>query len=122
MSSLQRHALLKEQHELFFVSELLVELQNIFEVIGLNNHMLSAQSSHAEFFSSNTGEANSFPDLGHISFLGSIESSLILPELDIGLREFLVVADTLVQDLSSQVKLIVEAAVTTLLSIGLVRV
>jgi hypothetical protein len=121
VGSLERHTLLKEQHQLFLITKLLIELQNILEVVWLHDNVLTAESSHTEFFGSNTGEANSFPYLGNVGFLGCIESSLVLLQFNVGLCEFLIVADALVQNLSCKVESVIEAAITTLLGICLIR-
>jgi len=54
-------------------------------MIWVNNDMLAAETSHTELFSSHTGKANSFPNFRNIGFLCSIESSLVLLKLNVGL-------------------------------------
>lgn len=82
--------------------------------------MLSAQSSHSEFLGSDTGKTHCFPNLWYIGFFGSIEGSLVSLQLDVGLGKLLIVADSLKQNLGSQVEFIVEAAIPAFLDISLV--
>ena len=89
-------------------------------MIWLDDDSLSTEGSHAELFGSDACEADSFPDLRDVCLLGSIKGILELFEHHVGLRELLVVADSLEEDLSGKVELVVEATVTTLLNISLV--
>lgn len=68
---------------------------NFFEVIGVDDDLLSTESSHSEFLSADTGEADRFPDLGNVSLLGSIVSSLVFLKHNISVSELLVVVDSL---------------------------
>lgn len=120
VGSLEGHTLFEQAHKFLLISELLVELENVLKVVGLDNHVLSAECSHTELFGSNTSEANSFPNLRNISFLSSIEGSLVLFQLNVSLSQLLVVANTLEQNLSSKEKFVFKATITTLLSVSLV--
>jgi len=95
VSSLEGEALFEEGDEFLIVAKLLVELFELLEMIWLDDNSLSTKSSHAEFLSPDASEANSFPDLRDVGLLGGIEGILELLEHDVGLCEFLVVADSL---------------------------
>lgn len=122
VSSLEVHARFEQRDQLVEVAELLVEVVQIFKVIWVDDNVLTTESCHVELFSTDTGEADSFPDFRDIGFLGSFKGELVLLEVDVGLSKLLVVGDALVEDLSSLVKLVIEAAVTTVFDISLVRI
>lgn len=89
--ALKIHTLLEQGDQLLPVAELLVEGIEIFKMIGVDDNVLTAKSCHVELLSADTGEADSFPYFWHIGFSGCLESQLVLFQVDISLREFLVV-------------------------------
>lgn len=113
VSSFEAHASFQKGDEFFPVAELLVVLNNFFEMVGVDNDVGSTESGHSEFLSSDTGETDRFPDLRDVGLLGSIVSSLVLLEHYIGVSELVVVLDSLEKNLSRQVKFVVEATVST---------
>ncbi len=121
MRSLKTHALFKEKNKFLMESIFLVMLDQIFQMIRENNNFHCAQVSSSEFLSSHANEANLFPHLRNISFLCCIECSLILLQLDENLSKFLIVSNMRVKNLSSLVKFLIEAPISTLLNISLVR-
>jgi len=120
MGTFERHPLLKKIDQLFFITKLLIELDDVFEMVWVNNHVLATQGSHAEFLSAHTSKAHCLPTFGDINFLCSIECSLVLFKLYVGLRQFLEVMHLFVEDLASKIKSIVEATITRLLDISLI--
>lgn len=91
-------------------------------MIGVDDDVLTAQRGHVEFLSTDACEANSLPDTGDISLLGSVESELVFLEVDVGLGQLLVVLDAFVEDLSSLVELVIETTITALFNVSLVRI
>jgi len=85
------------------VAKLLVECDEVLEVIRVDDDVLTAECCHAELLGSDTGEVHSLPDAGYVSLLGGLEGQLVLLQVDVGLSQLLVIADALVEDLSSQV-------------------
>lgn len=51
----------------------------------MNDNVLTAKSSHTEFFRTDTGKANGLPNLWNVSLLCGVESSLVSLELDVSL-------------------------------------
>jgi hypothetical protein len=89
-------------------------------MVWVDNDVLAAQGSHAEFLGANASEANRFPNFWHINFLCGVECSLVLFQLDVCLSKLLEVMDFFVKYLTSKVQSLVEASVTRLLDISLV--
>lgn len=89
-------------------------------MVWVDNHVLAAQGSHAEFLGAHASEANRFPNFWHVNFLGGVECSLVLFQLDVCLRKLLEVMNFFVKDLAGKVQSLVEASVTRLLDISLV--
>jgi hypothetical protein len=120
VSSLEAHSSFQKGDKFFPVAEFLVVLDNFFEVIGVDNNVLSTERSHSELFSTNTSETDRFPDLGNVSLLGGIVSGLVLLEHNIGLSKLVVVVNSLEEDFSRQVMSSIEATVTTCEDVSLV--
>lgn len=100
VSSFKTDSNFKERNEFLPVSESLVVLDELFEVVRKDNNLLTAKTGHTEFLCTNTSEAYSFPNSGYISLSGSIISSLVFLEHDVSLSELLVVVDALEEDFS----------------------
>mmetsp|Transcript_9248 Transcript_9248/g.11256 ORF Transcript_9248/g.11256 Transcript_9248/m.11256 type:complete len:272 (+) Transcript_9248:1351-2166(+) len=91
-------------------------------MVGVDDDVLAAERSHVELLGANAGEADGLPDAGHVRLPSSLERQLVLLQLHVALSELLVVGNSLVEDLGGKVELVVEAAVTAVLHVGLVRV
>ena len=122
VGALEGHSLLQESHQFFLIAEALVKLDNFFEVVWVDNDVLATQAGHAEFLSANTSEANCFPNFGYVHFFGGVKCSLVFLKLDVGLSQFLIVVDAFEKDFASKIQSLVEATVTTLLYVSLVRI
>lgn len=120
VSSFKTDSNFKELNEFLPVSESLVVLDKLFEVIRKDDDLLSTKTSHTEFFCTNTSKAYSFPNSGNISFSCSIVSSLVFLEHDVGLCKFLVVVDALEEDFRRKVETLFKASFSTLEDISLV--
>ena len=121
MSTLKTHTLLEEKDELFMESILLVVLNEILKVIWEDNDLHTSHVGSSEFLCSDASEANFLPDLWNVSFLGSLEGSLILLELYEDLSKLVVVSDLAVKNLSCFVETVIIASITALLNVSLVR-
>ena len=120
MGALKVHAGLEEGNKLVDISELFVEGDELLKMVRVDDDVLTTESSHVELLCANASEADRFPDARDVSLAGCLERKLILLQLNVDLGEFLVVVNALVQDLSSQVELVIEAAVSTLFTVSLV--
>lgn len=120
VGSLVVHSLLQELGKLLMIAELLVMLNEVFEMIWLDDDVKTASSSSGEFSSSNAREANCFPDFRDISFLSSFEGSNILLKHDVNLSELLVVSNSLEKNLCWGVELAFETSLSHLEKICLV--
>jgi len=90
-------------------------------MVWVDNYVLTAQGSHPEFLGAHASEADCLPTFRYVNFLGCVECSLVLFKLDVGLGQLLEVMDFFVKDLTGKVKSLVEATVTRLLDISLIR-
>lgn len=120
MSTFERHTLFQKREEFLLVSKAFIELNNFFKMIWMNYNVLTAKTCHAEFLSTNTCEANSFPNFRNINLLSSVECSLVLFEFYVCLGQFLIVVDALKQYFASKVEFFIETSVTTFLDISLI--
>ena len=120
VSSFETHSLFKENDQLISISELFVELNNIFKMIRMNNHMLATFICHHEFFRSDASKANSFPDFRNICLACSFISKIEFFQHNVCFGEQLIVADTLKEDFGCKEKSFIEAAFTTGQNIGLI--
>ncbi len=88
----------------------------------MDDDVLTTQAGHTEFFGTDASETNCFPNFGHVHLFGSVECSLVLFKLDVGLSQFLIVVYAFEQDFTSKVQSLVEATITTFLDVSLVRI
>lgn len=121
VGALERHSDFEETNKFILVPELFVMYDYLFQVVGVNDDLLTTKRSHAEFFCADTGETDGLPDFGNVCLLGRVVGSLVLLEHNVGLCEFLIVVDPLVQNLCRQEKSCIVTAVTAFLDISLVR-
>jgi hypothetical protein len=108
------HSLLQELDEFLIVSELLVVLEKIFQVIWMNDDLKTTKSSSLELFGSDTSEADSLPNLWDVSFLSSFISSNVVFKHDMNLSKFLIVSNSSEENFGSQEKLVVIASLSNL--------
>ena len=120
MGPLKVHSLLKKRDEFIVVSELLIEGIEVFEMVRVDNDMLSTKSSHVELLSSDTGEAYSLPNFWYIGSLCCIKGHLVFLKHDVNLSEFLMVTYLFKENLCSFKKFVIKASITTHLRVGLV--
>lgn len=120
MAPLKGLTLLQQLAKFGNVTEFLVEVNDILKMVLVNDDILATKSCHAEFFSTNTCEANLLPHFGNANFLGRFESSLVLLETNVSDSQFLVVGGAFEKQFSSEVCLIIKAAFTTLQQVCLI--
>lgn len=89
------HTLLKELGELLVVAELLVVLDEVLEVVGLDYDVESTSGGGGELLGSDAGEADCLPDLWDVGLFGGLEGLDVLLQHDEDLGELLVVANSL---------------------------
>jgi hypothetical protein len=106
--------LLQELDKFLIISELLVVLEKIFQVIWMNDDLKTTESSSLELFGSDTSEADSLPNLWDVSFLSSFISSNVVFKHDMNLSKFLVVSNSSEENFGSQEKLVVIASLSNL--------
>merc|ERR1712064_45276 len=120
VSSLKTEAGLKQSHQLFKVSTILVEGDQLLQLISMNNNVQSTHLCQSELLIFNTSETNLLPGSGAVGLPGSINSSLILLQMNQGDGQLGVVADVVVQKLGSFIHATVETSVSNLANIRMV--
>lgn len=80
----------------------------------MNDDLNTAEGCSLELFCSDTGEANSFPDLWDISFLCCLVCLDVIFEHDVNLSKFLIVSNSLEKDFGSIKAFGFEASLTNL--------
>jgi hypothetical protein len=96
-------------------------LDQVLKVIREDDDLHSSHVGGAELLGTDACEADFLPDLWNIGLFGSLKCSLILLQLYENLGKLVVISDLLIENASCLVESLVEAAVTTLLNVSLVR-
>jgi len=102
------------------MSELLILLNKVLQVVGLNNNVEAAEGGSLKFLGPDASKADGFPNLWDIRFLGGLEGKSELAEHDVHGCKLLVVSCSLEEHLGGPVKTGFEASLTYLDDVSLV--
>jgi len=112
--------LFKKLNELLIVSEFLIMLEEIFQMVWMNDDLETTESSSLEFLCSDTCEANSFPNFWNVSFLGGFISCDVVFKHNMDLCKFLVVTNSCEKNLGCLIELVVIASLSNFEKVSLI--
>lgn len=121
VSSIESHAGFEQRDHFVLISELLVILRELFEVIRVDDDVETRDGGEFKLSSFNASHSEFLPSLGSVGFLGSVDSLLELFKSDEAGGDFSVVLGRDEEELSCFVEFFIVAAITDSLVVHGVR-